>query len=174
MNHAAEKLTQVGAALGFTATTGQGTGVMVSGVLASNNAENTIHATIGSDTAKTTIIDNMAYDAGDLSKSFDQDLENNSINVSGSTYLGDVTDNAATNGRSLSETHDMTDRDYDIKASNKEATKQMGAAIAISLSEVQQARHPSAHCVTISAQMSRTRRSYHRLFRQGLYRMRSW
>lgn len=139
MNHAAEKLTQVGAALGFTATTGQGTGVMVSGVLASNNAENTIHATIGSDTAKTTIIagnvDNMAYDAGDLSKSFDQDLENNSINVTGSTYLGDVTDNAATNGRSLSETHDMTDRDYDIKASNKEATKQMGAAIAISLSE---------------------------------------
>lgn len=132
LNHAAENLTQIVAAVGVAATTGGTTGVAIDASLASNNAENALGATISNSTLTAGRVDNAAYDADDIAKPFDQIIENNSVNATGSAYLDNATNNAATNGRDAAKTGDMTDRDYDVDLSSHGSTKQITAALSVS------------------------------------------
>lgn len=132
LNHAAENLTQIAAAVGVAATTGGTTGVAIDASLASNNAKNELGATISNATLTAGSVDNAAYDADDLAKPFDQIIENNSVNATGSAYLDNATNNAATNGRDAAKTGDMTDRDYDVDLSSHGSTKQITAALSVS------------------------------------------
>lgn len=137
MNHAAENLTQVGAAVGVAATTGGNTGVAVDATLASNNAENKLKATVsGGSTLTAKKVDNAAYDANDLAKPFDQIIENSGVNATGSTYLKNATDNAATHGDSDT-SKDMTNRNYKdaVNLDNHGSTKQITGAFALTASE---------------------------------------
>lgn len=132
LNHAAENLTQIAAAVGVAATTGGTTGVAIDASLASNNAKNELGATISNATLTAGSVDNAAYDADDIAKPFDQIIENNSVNATGSAYLDNATNNAATNGRDAAKTGDMTDRDYDVDLSSHGSTKQITAALSVS------------------------------------------
>ncbi len=128
-NNAAENLTQIGTSIGLAAATGGNSGVALDLTLASNNAENHLGATIDGATLKAGAVDNAAYDASDLEKTFDQIIENNSVNVTGSTYTENATKNAATEGGS--EADDFRNRDYDINTDSKGSTKQITAAFSV-------------------------------------------
>ena len=128
-NNAAEDLTQIGTSIGIAAATGGQTGIAMDLTLASDNAENKLNATIEGTELKAGAVDNAAYDASDLDKTFDQVLENNSVNVTGSTYTENATKNAATEGGK--ESDDFRNRDYDIHVDSKGSTKQIAAAFSL-------------------------------------------
>lgn len=137
-NHAAENLTQVGAAVGVAATISDSSGVMLDASLASNNAENTLKATVSGGSELTAErVDNAAYDADDIAKPFDQAIENSGVNATGSTYLENATDNAATNGKNPdAEGCSMADRDYDIDVDHG-STKQITASLALTVGKAE-------------------------------------
>ncbi len=132
-NHAAVNLTQVGAAVGISAVTGQGKGVAIDGTLSSNSANNKIYAAIDKAAINASSIDNAAYDAGDLKKTHDQTLEDSGVNATVSTYMDNVTQNAATEGENSDETHDISDNDYDISVEENKSTKQFTTAFSVAV-----------------------------------------
>lgn len=132
-NHAAVNLTQVGAAVGVSAVTGQGKGAAIDGTLSSNSANNKIYASIDKATINAKSIDNAAYDAGDLKKTHDQTLEDSGVNATAGTYMENVTQNAATEGKDPEQTKDISNNDYDISIENNKSTKQITVALSVAV-----------------------------------------
>ena len=134
MNHAAVNLTQVGAAVGVSAVMGQEKGVAFDGTLSSNSANNKIYAFIDKATINASSIDNTAYDASDLKKTHDQTLEDSGVNATASTYMENVTTNAANPPEEeRSTTGGISDNYYDISVENNTSTKQVTAALAVAV-----------------------------------------
>ena len=101
INHAATDDNQITTAIGVSAVVGAKSGVSFEGALASSSIKNDTKAhiegaDIGAGAGKK--VDNAAYDADDLNKTFDKELLADGLDPSGLTYRENAEKNAATNG----------------------------------------------------------------------------
>ena len=99
INHAATDDNQITTAIGVSAVVGAKSGVSFEGALASSSIKNDTKAhiegaDIGAGAGKK--VDNAAYDADDLNKTFDKELLADGLDPSGLTYRENAEKNAAT------------------------------------------------------------------------------
>ncbi|MGP1575873.1 hypothetical protein, partial [Selenomonas sp.] len=101
INHAATDENQITTAVGASATVGAKSGLSFDGALASSSIRNDTKAHIeGADiqAGAGKKVDNAAYDADDLNKSFDKEMAEDGLDPAGLTYRENAEKNAATTG----------------------------------------------------------------------------
>jgi len=125
-NHAANDITQVTTAIGFSGTHGDKTSASFDGTLASSSITNSIQAIMDKDTVTGTTVDNAAYDADGLTKNFDQDIANAGIDSTGATYKANAGDNAATDT-------DPNGKNYAINTAGKGSSVQITTALSLAV-----------------------------------------
>ena len=101
INHAATDNNQITTAVGASVSAGAKSGLSFDGALASSSIKNDTKAHI--DGANIQVgagkkVDNVAYDADDLNKSFDKEMAEDGLDPAGLTYRENAEKNAATKG----------------------------------------------------------------------------